>query len=320
MRDAILEDLASTARQAAVGACWAQWVALGSSASPVSDRPARAIVDPEALVLLSLWAQADERRLLELVDWWAEVGSHLTSVTRLRTLSRRFPDQGARLFETFARLACDAGDRRWAPHAAGVDTLVYRPGKGAKRLTLSEPSTLMLRMRAGFGVGVKADLLTFLLGVRGGPATVSLLARAIGYSGTAVRSASRDMALARLIRESGNRPSYYYLPAKPWAELLELQPYGSGSRDAFEIPEWRFWSDLFAFLAAIGGWTTRAARTSANPHILASQARDLLEAHFDAFALNGIPVPASQDYPGQRIIEGLLETVRVVANWLRDHL
>ncbi len=320
MQNAILEDLASAARQASISTCWSQWVALGSSASPASDHRARAIVDPEALVLLSLWAQGYERRLLDLVGWWAEVGSHLTSVNRLRTISRRFPGQSSQLFSTFARLAYEAGDRRWASHASSVDTVSYRPGKGPKHLKLAEPSTLMVRMRAGFGVGTKADVLTFLLGARGARATVSVLSRATAYSGTAVRSASQDMALARLIRESSNRPSYYFLPAKPWAELLELQPYGSGSRDAFEIPEWRFWSDLFAFLAAVDDWTTRVTRASANPHIVASQARDLFEAHSEAFALNGIPTPSPEDFPGQLFVEGLLETVRVVADWLRDHL
>jgi hypothetical protein len=128
------------------------------------------------------------------------------------------------------------------------------------------------------------------------------------------------MAVARLIRETTNRPRYYFLPAKPWAELLELQPYGSGSPDGFEIPEWRFWSHLFAFLAAIDDWTTRVTRTSTNPHVVASQARDLFEKYNEAFALNGIPVPSPADYPGLQFVDGLFETARVVADWLQDHL
>jgi hypothetical protein len=175
-------------------------------------------------------------------------------------------------------------------------------------------------MRAGVGVGAKADVLTFLLGVRGAHATVSTLSRATGYSGTAIRTAAQDMAVARLIRETRDRPRYYFLTAKPWAELLELQPYGSGSPNGFEIPEWRFWSHLFAFLAAIDDWTTRVIKNSTNPHVVASEARDLFEEYNGAFALNGIPVPSPADYPGLQFVDGLFETARVVADWLQDHL
>ena len=98
----------------------------------------------------------------------------------------------------------------------------------------------------------------FLLGMGGSWVSVSVISEATGYSGTAIRAAVRDMALGRLIRETENRPARYFVPAKPWAELLEISPYASPHRDDLAMPPWRFWSDIFGFLLSVVDWSERA--------------------------------------------------------------
>jgi len=319
MSNAILGELASVTRRTSVSICWSQWAVLGAGVDPASSHPARAIVDPEALVLLSLWNQRHERRLTDLVGWWADAGSRWTSVKRLRTICRRFPGSRAQHFGTFARMASDAGDRRWAPHAINADSPSHRPAKGPQRLSLSRSSSLMIRMRAGFGVGAKADVLTYLLGAGGARSTVATLSRATGYTGTALRSACTDLALARFIRETKSRPKHYFLTANPWVETFDLEPHHSDSTTTFRPPAWRFWPALFAFLAAVDGWVVDVGEDT-SPHVAASRARDLVERHGDAFSLNQIPVPTPADYPGPAFLQGFLDTVDVVAGWVQDHL
>jgi len=309
MSTAILDELVSVARRTSISACWNQWVVVGSGASPAIERRARSIVDPEALVLLSLYHRRNERRLADLVGWWAKTGSRLTSVKRLRTIARRFPGPIESHFGVFAQLAADEGDRRWRRHAGGSAPISSRSGKGPSVLSMAEPSSLMLRMRAGFGVGAKADVLTYLLGVQGARATVSTLSQATGYTGTALRTACGDLSLSRLIKGSPGRPKSFFLTPKPWAEVLEI-----------DIPPWQFWADLFVFLAAIEDWASRAGENDISVHVAASQARDLVEEHGDAFAVNGIAVPSPSDYPGPSFLQGALDTLRVVERWVEEHL
>ena len=310
------------ANKAAVSACWTQWVCMGSLASPEGSRRARSIIDPEALILLSLYARDEERRLLDMVAWWAQVGSHLTSLQRLRSVAKRFPgDTGEAGLGLFASFATEAGDRRWAKHADSSLRTAHRPGKGSDEPILTDASALWPRLRAAFGVGAKADTLVFLLGLRGALANAKDISYATGYSSVTSRSAAGDMALARLIRETGGRPVAYIAPPRPWAELLDFYPSSQGREAERGAPAWRFWSEVFAFLVGAVEWS-RFARAAGqkSPHVVASRARDVLDRHRLSFDLNGIPTPPADAFLGLEAPRGLHETVRVVADWIDDRL
>lgn len=307
------EEIDRLAGASAVAACWAQWVALGSPASASRDRAAASIVDPEALVVMSLQLHERERRLGDLVAWWARVGSRLTSVQRFQTVAERFPADGAhRALGLFASHAAEAGDRRWARHVDPSTALPPTREKGPDEPSLLESSTLWLRLRAGFGVGAKADTLAFLLGTRGAWASTRLISFATGYSSVTTRGAAREMALARFVLETGERPVEYSARPDAWAPLLALP-------DARDAPPWRFWSEVFAFLAGAMAWS-ESARSSDAPgqHVLASRARDLMEKHRRAFELARIPVPQPDSHRGLEAVDGLLETTRAVAEWVEE--
>ena len=88
--------------------------------------------------------------LIDLVGWWAESGSDLTSVKRMKSLSARFPIWEPSL-RAFATMALQAGDRRWQSHA-DPGLVEWRPGKGPPSPSLAADSTLWLRLRAAFGI------------------------------------------------------------------------------------------------------------------------------------------------------------------------
>lgn len=196
--------------------------------------------------------------------------------------------------------------------------------KGPKKLRLIEPTTLMLRFRAGFGVGAKSDILSFLVGMQGSVATVKVLSKATGYTPTAVRSAVQEMALARLVQETADRPAGYFVHSKPWAELLQLQPLGPEDLDKerrlFEPPRWRFWQPLFAFLASTIAWADSERQRQTSAYLLSSEARDLFETHREAFRYNIIEVRPPEYVEGTDFLDIFRHNLQVTSDWLEENV
>lgn len=306
-------ETSRAAAETAVRTAWEQWAALGSLARPARDGSLRSIVDPEALILVSLTFEERERRLGDMVRWWARVGASLTSVQRMRTLVPEFGPDAPRCLERFSRWASDAGDRRWTRHAgeAAPADAGTRPRdlKGPAELTLLEPATLMLRMRAAFGVGAKSDVLTYLIGRQGSHATVLAISDAVGYTTTAVRSALKDMSLARLIRETDEHPARYRTSHQPWVDLLDLE--GRGHRDG---PGWATWSRLFGLLVSAVQIADRVT-AGGSEHVAASAARDATEEAAPALEALRIELPEVDRFPGRAFADAMREVVESVAAW-----
>ena len=311
-------EIGQAARRTAIRACWDQWAGLGSSAVVAGGRSPSAIIDVEALILLSLCIRDEERRLSDMVAWWAEAGSTLTSLQRLRAVAKRFPgEQGEDGLRLFASMAKDRGDRRWIKDADPGPPDWVRFGKGPERPALLAACALWPRLRAGLGVGAKADTLAFLLGLSGAWASANVISFATGYSTVTIGRASAEMAMAGLVRATDDRPTEYMAPPRPWAELLALDRSGNGSGAGSALPSWRFWSEIFAFLA---GAITLAERAAADgpkrEHVLASSARDLVDRHRRALNLNGILTSPAAHYRGLGAVGGLGDAVRAVAGWV----
>jgi hypothetical protein len=297
-------QIARIAAEAGLELTWAQWSALGSLATS-RRRPAIALVDPEALILFSLHLAPLEARLLDQVGWWAEVGSELTSVKRMKSIVARIPIWESGL-KSFATLALEAGDKRWRAHAAG-EGVDYRRGKGPPQLSLAARSTVWLRLRAGFGVGAKADVLAFLLGIRGSRVVVREIADACGYSAPTIKAAADDLARSRFIRRLEHRPAEYYAPPGPWAEILEVDV----------LPEWRFWVATFAFLTAAADWAGSVERGDLDGRLAASGARDLIDRHMAVMHLESLPARDPRGLKGDAVVGVLHEMVRSTAEWAR---
>jgi hypothetical protein len=308
-------EIADVAASTAVGACWAQWAALGAPVASAGRPLPSSLVDIEALVVLSARAAETERRLLDLVAWWARVGSTLTSVQRFRSVADAFPASARDRAFVFAALAEAAGDRRWSRHVdRGAEHPTVRE-KGVDVPSLTEECALWLRLRAGLGVGAKADMIAYLLGTRGAWASVRDIARATGYSTVAIRTATSEMVLAGFIRETGDRPARYSAFSESWAGLLVL----AGQPPV--APPWHAWSEIFAFLAAVGEWAAAVATPDApGPQVLASRAHDLMERHATAFVLERVAVPDPAEFRGLEAVEGLANTVRALAAWMEEQL
>ena len=308
-----IDEIASAAREAAADAVWRQWSLLGAPVSGASPAP-RSVIDPEALLLVSASIRSSERRLDDVLGWWAVAGSPLLSVQRTTTLLRRFPPSARAGVASFAIAAAAAGDGRWATLArtAGEASLDSRGKRGGEPRLTPYPA-LMLRLRAGFGVGVKADLLAILLAMGGADATVRSLSQASAYTPAAVRRAAQEMEAAAFVRRTHDRPVTYYVDPGRWTVLLE-EPGGTAGNGQ----GWRSFAQLFAFLAWVGAWAEE--QRDASPYVASSAARDLYEAHRSAFELNRISVPDPTRSTGAEYLDAFAATVRKVGEWLRANL
>lgn len=315
MSSGILKETGNLARQAAIRTAWVQWSSLGAPTADASV--ATSIIDPEALVLVSLAMLDEERRLADMLAWWARVGSRLLSVQRMKVLAEAYPKRVRERLGWFARSAMESKDARWRRYAAEEPLAARtRADKEAKPPNLAAASTLMLRLRASFGVSAKADVLALLLGIGERHATIQAIERATGYAGVTVRDATRDMAMARLIKETGERPVSYYAPRRPWTALFDL---GGDSTDGEAIPVWRFWTNVFAFLVHVDELARSETVASGSEYVQSSHARDLFETHRSAFVNNRLDVPNPGDYRGATYLSGFRDTVQILSGWMILH-
>jgi hypothetical protein len=223
--------------QAAVNCAWAQWASIGALAA---SRPGHEneIVDPEALLLASLGFSQREPRLATLASDWAVENPELLSIARLRALLQsHFGDVDVQALA--GRVWSEGGDARWS-------ALVPEKPAATKRGRHNKATaprwrgarTLMLQLRRGFGVGVKADLLAILLGRQGAWTDVATLVELSQYSAAGARRAADEMADAGLIDTSGGHSRSYRATGEKWGRLV------SGA----ERPVWLRRADGFAFV------------------------------------------------------------------------
>ncbi|MEX2181375.1 MAG: hypothetical protein WD771_04990 [Gemmatimonadaceae bacterium] len=287
-----LAALADELRNAALDLVWRQWRALGAGAAATAAAPSAArgaagrdagtIVDPEALVLVSLQLMDRERRLADLLSEWAAHRAALLSVQRVKNLMLGHPeellDALAGRVGWFASVAYTRGkDLRWRS-LLGAGTADAPPLRAPKARSAQEHFTraasLVLRLRLAFGVGVKADVLAVLLGRADDWATVRELTEATAYTPAAVRRGADDLAASGLIQWREKQPAEYRVVYARWSPLLAL-----GDRP----PVWVAWHQQFRFVTAFSRWADVTRTRELSEYAFGAHGRDLVERHPGAF-------------------------------------
>ncbi len=298
---------AARLREAAADAAWIQWQALGGQAA-VRRAPA-SIVDPEALVLFSLWMRDDEPRLVDFLYGFAELGSRMLSVQRLRRVMTTFPaDAPARVASFAAAVRHFGKDPRWTRLAGEQRAKPGRPGKSTSpTVRLSEPPALMLRLRTAFGVDVRTDVLAYLIGRRESWASVREIAAALGYAKFSVRNACEALAAARFVTAGEERPVTYYADAGRWRPFLGLS----------EAPPWQPWISVYALVLRLLAWFRTEGARPMSDSLMSSLARDVIEADAGVLKQLQLAVPVPRDHLGEAYLPAFERTVTVLADWLR---
>lgn len=264
-----LEDMA-------IDILWRQWRAVGGSAS--SRASWHAIVDPEALVLSSLFFADREPRLSDILSSWVELNAPLLSAQRLKNAQKRFPSAVTERVATFVAQARTLQKHpRWHALASDDDSPPTREHPDVPRATRAPrtgTATLMLRLRAALSVGVKADVLAVLLGNER-PVSVRDLVDTLGYTNVGTRLAVEDLVYAGFVTSAGGRPAQYSAPQARWQALLDID----------NRPTWIPWNLWFALAVDVLGWHAVATGKNVSDYALDVGFRERLEAHTTFFRL-----------------------------------
>jgi len=271
--DTSLTSYRDRLQERALDLLWGQWCALGVSGS--APPPGARVIDPEALVAATCsFGRADPRMFDEMLDWLRTNGPSVNT-QRLRTLV------GAHGFHGAAVLSAAAAFLRQYDRSARWRTLAqrqrsaeaeplfrFRDGKpmssfGEVEAVFAEhgflrgvvelrgysqafdprlPACLGMRLRALFGVNVRAEAVLFLLAHPEG-ANPNAMSRRIGYSQRSVQDALVAM----------NRSGWIHVREAGREKIYTLGPRLSGALGA-EIdgaPQWTAWAPALRYLEAL---------------------------------------------------------------------
>ncbi len=156
---------------------WSLWTELGVSGNIQNHHDC--LIDLEMLIVLTaLIADADPRLRDEALDWCCK-HHHFVSISRLKAILKTQPATH-KPYSIFAATLNSISDAKWPILLTSQSLQLKLSGKSMPP-RLESPSLLNLRMRAVFGVGTRADLITFFLTQKNKDFTVSDLTE-IGYA------------------------------------------------------------------------------------------------------------------------------------------
>ncbi len=155
-----MKKLSQRIDQLLLDLAWSLWTELGVAG--VKRHHQNYLVPPEELVLLtSLLAEADPRLRDEALDWCSRYHRFI-SVSRLRTLANDLSSIVNEPLSVFSATLNSISQAHW-PVLMDVNPLKFSPSRKSQPPKLELPALLSLRLRSLFGVGARADLISFFL-------------------------------------------------------------------------------------------------------------------------------------------------------------
>lgn len=288
---------ASALQNALLNRAWIQWVGLGVDATVEADD---AVVDPEALIALTAeLGDADARLRDASTDWCVAFGRYVSG-SRLKAVVQELQTPPAVIGE-FAATVADAGGPTWP--MAGVSRADYRFRSKARLENAKSRPRLLIRLRAGFGVNARADVLAALLAFDEQGMTVAELARRTRFSKPTIASAIEALTLAGLIesRQSGGDRRFARLPRTSVLPGLKA-PISQAD-----------WVSRFKVALALLRFERKAGLS---PALRLVEARRLAESMREVIIGEGMPRPVF-DETGPEFLRSYDRWIGEVTQWLR---
>ena len=309
---------------------WRQWSTLGVLGEARTEDPW--VIDPEPMLLFTLEMGRYEPRLFDEVLDWLVVNGTWIDLQRLRGILRGKDETIIKLTGAVAKfLVQESDERKWRnianfckpqiqespdsreslffskdgkryppspePDLSFLSCGFNRPEIKIRRLTREVPitsqSTIRFLLRALFGVGSRAECLTYLLTNEGGhPAEV---ARAIGLSVRGTQDTLIHLSRSGLVltRTRGKRKIEYWLSHERWWEFLT-----KGSITEIKKPIWIDWISLYSALSKVWAALNELAKEELSDYMRTSKLRDSVEEVGNEFLKSGLDVPP---IPGRNV-------------------
>jgi hypothetical protein len=157
--------------------CWGAWAELGVSGWGRTHQDWA--IDPEPLIIFTAVIGQEEPRLRdEAMDWCIRNWRHLSQI-RLRNILRLQSERVTEAWGVFAATVNARAGVRWP--GATVERSSYKVTGRSSLRSLSEPSLVILRMRAMFGVGARTEILRFFLLNPRSKVTAAILAESTNF-------------------------------------------------------------------------------------------------------------------------------------------
>jgi hypothetical protein len=275
---------------------WRQWSALGV---PGQLAGGRAMIDPEALVLVSsAFARHDARLFEEMFDWLRSNGRWI-NVLRLTRLQKEHVLGDASILAALAEhLTEDSANLKWKvllkaepankqlalfPHLAvlgGTDEKFARWGwlrppverRGLSRSPrMDQPSTFLVKLRALFGRQSRAEVMAWLLSHEAGhPAQV---ARETGYFRGSVQNVLNELELSGHVQASRRgREKHFSAVRAQWRFLLTWT-----DEPGAEFPRWLPWASLFSLVQRVNDVVERPGFEASSEDLQAIELNRVME-------------------------------------------
>ena len=306
---------------------WDQWAQMGVLAEP--SRRDVWVMDPEALLVLTLSVGRAEPRLFDEVLDWLWTNGRLISVQRLRNLSRvdetlertvaavldwvstsggaiklpparptPSPGRGEPLFVVDGhKLRVASPDPTFRRYGL-LRSAVVRTGR-SRPPDLEAPINLAFRLRLLFGVGSRAECIRCLLTDLRPELSVADVTEVVGYAKRNVADALGALAAAGMVAQRTQRNVLRYrIEHRRWTEFLDLDV------DALDPNPNR--SALLA-LASISRWVATTP-ADLSDQLRASRARDLVERIGPDLSAAGVSLPPG-NRPGADYLDGFWQCV-----------
>lgn len=287
---------------------WRQWARMGLS----SNEQGRDlwVVDPEAVLILTLRiGQRDPRLFDETLDWLGVNGRSI-SVNRLRTMTagdevlRGWTD-GALAWAGRHNPNLHVWTKRSSPPSAGpvdagllvldADEDLLRGGlrwprvsPSGKSLTpdLQDPFNLAFRLRLLFGLGTRAEIVRVLLTVHDEGVRAQEVAQATAFSKRNVAESLNALMDARVISGEwqGNERVYRALSSK-WTHVLTMLPQ--------EFPTFFNWVPFARAMNTLARWFEEGDGLDRTPYMMASAAGSVVESIEEDLRAARLPLPSA---------------------------
>jgi len=343
--DTSLNDSLGIFRDRLLQFLWREWSVLGVAGASGDEGNDRRLIDPEFLLAISLsLARWDARVFDEILDWLLINGKWI-NVSRLAAIVRSDGIGDFHLVQAVASTVA-GHDRRpkWnrLTHSQpeGVsepEPLFFGAGKkyrettpldksflkhGFKRsafkargmsrpVPMNDPRCLMFRIRALFGVNIRADLLAHL--IVSGEDYPTQTGRTLGFSQKQVQDTLVEMAESGVVyvRKVGRRKMYSVDREKWWGFL-----YGNYSAGAEPLD----WRALVRALTTLLTGLERAVSKSNRRYVASSIAREAMEhARPDLIASRlGAPVTEGALYRGGAYLQVFVRDLMGIAARLNE--
>lgn len=252
---------------------WRQWSALGVAGYGEGDDPW--VLDPEALLLFSASiARYDSRLFDEILDW-LDKNERFINIQRLRNILKEEDFSSKRIVSAIAgKMADETSGIKWKKLAGSSKTDEKKPlflmkngqplpvvgehdaifssygfsrnpikNRGLSQTFLyGKTNSLLLQLRALFGVNSRAETMLFL--IVNGQGTIAEIAEQSYYSWRSVQEVLFELGRSGILSFSAAKKGrVYYMQSVLWEELL--------LKNSKKPEKWICWPPLFRALEMI---------------------------------------------------------------------